>query len=308
MERRARRVVKPSAGRARSRRRSRSSVSAVSDAKTRRRAGRLTACAVIFLMAVFMRLLMPGAFAAVGDAITTAVDYRAALSILGEGISGERAFIDAVGEAVTRAFRGAPSEPDAEADADDTGEAVPAFCESDETHGPDSDTESIKIPDFANAVITTFMDGRESFSYHNIPAGTTFEMPPLGIAHTSPVMGEVVSPFGPSHGGTFNHGVDIAADEGTPLAAFADGEVIAVGESATLGKFVIISHDGAETRYSRISEVTVSAGQAVNMGDTIAKAGSTGDSTVPGLRFELRVGGVAVDPEHYIEWARRYPL
>jgi len=273
----------------------------VSDAKTQRRAGRLIACAVIFLMAVFMRLLFPGAFAVVGDAVTTAVDYRAALSILGEGISGEREFISAVGEAVTRAFRGAQDEPETgEYDADET---VPAFGESYEAIDTWLDLDDEQTPDFANAVIAAFMDGRESFSYHNIPAGTTFEMPPLSIATTLPVMGEVVEPFGPSRGGAFNHGVDISADEGTPVTAFADGEVIADGESAILDNFVIISHNGAETRYYRLGEVTVSTGQAVNMGDTIAKAGDT-----EAVRFELRIGGVAVNPEHYTTWAQREPL
>jgi len=249
---------------------------------------------VIFLVAVITRLLFPGVFAVVGERVTTAVDYRTALAILGEGISGEREFISAVGEAFTYAFRGASSEVSGE-QADAELNAVDTFGAYDYVPGV-AETDEIPQSDLAGAIFTAFRDSMEGFSYFNIPAGTTFDMPILGLAHTAPVEGAVVARFGAVNGGgRFNHGVDIASDEGAQVVAFADGEVIAVGQSAILGSFVIISHDGAETRYARLSETLVTTGQAVKMGETIAHADLD-------MRFELRIDGVAVNPEHYVTW------
>ena len=283
------------------------SVRAGADAKTQRRAGKLTVCAGIFLLAVVTRLLFPGFYAVVGDAITKTVDYRTALAILGEGISGEREFIAAVGEAFTYAFRGAPDESREHEAPGETGSgyyydgAVEAFVD-------DAILIDEQVPqsDFANAVISAFMRSKEGFSYFNLPAGTTFEVPRLGIQHTSPVSGEVTSQFGfytePVHRTeTFNHGVTIAAREGAPVTAFADGIVLAVGENAIIGKFIIIAHDdGAETRYAHLGEALVTTGQTVRMGEKIAQAGATGRTDEPGLRFELRINGYAVNPEYYI--------
>jgi len=250
-------------------------------------------------MSVFARVLFPGFFEIIGNRITTAVDYRTALSILGEGISGERQFISAVGEAFTYAFRGTPGETEV-ADEPEDEDAEPTFGGFIEASGA---LPWGFIPQ--DEIVAAFLETQASFAHISLPAGTTFEMPELALSHASPVPGEVVSRFGfgedPLRGGiSFNHGVIVAADEGTIISAFADGEVIADGESATLGKFIIIAHDGAETRYSHLSEILVYTGQMVYMGDEIAKSGYTGNITGPGLRFELRIGGVAVNPEYYI--------
>ena len=282
-------------------------VRAGADMKTRRRARKLTVCAGIFLLAVVTRLMFPGFYTVVGDRITTVVDYRTALAILGEGISGERQFITAVGEAFTYAFRGAPdeaqeSEEPGEYEPEDN-DAVEAFVDEAVIIGED---EQVPQSDFANAVISAFMQSREGISYFNLPAGTTFEVPRLGISHTSPISGEVTSRFGfvtdPVHRAeTFNHGVTIAAQEGASVTAFADGTVLAVGENAVIGKFIIIAHDdGAETRYAHLSEVLAETGQTVRLGEKIAQVGSTGRTDEPGLRFELRINGYAVNPEYYI--------
>ena len=52
------------------------------------------------------------------------------------------------------------------------------------------------------------------------------------------------------------------------------------------------AHEGGFlTRYANLGEVKVSLGDAVNKGDTIALAGSSGNAAKAKLHFELRHNG-----------------
>lgn len=95
-----------------------------------------------------------------------------------------------------------------------------------------------------------------------------------------------------THGGT-----DIAAPEGTPILAAADGTVVAATYNAGgYGFYVKIMHNGTySTLYGHCSALLVSAGQTVKQGQMIAKVGSTGYSTGPHLHFEVIQNGVRVD-------------
>ncbi|HCO19147.1 MAG TPA: peptidase M23, partial [Tissierellales bacterium] len=53
---------------------------------------------------------------------------------------------------------------------------------------------------------------------------------------------------------------------------------------------------GIVTLYAHNSALVVSEGQSVKRGDTVSKAGSTGNSTGPHLHFEVRKDGAYVDP------------
>ena len=125
----------------------------------------------------------------------------------------------------------------------------------------------------------------------------------LNVSLIRPISGTITSRFGSiSSVRTGAHtGLDIAARKGTPIAAAARGTVIYSGYQGALGYLVKISHgNGVETYYGHCSKLYAQKGQYVNQGDIIAAVGSTGNSTGPHLHLEVRVNGVAYNPQNYV--------
>ena len=97
-------------------------------------------------------------------------------------------------------------------------------------------------------------------------------------------------------------GVDLAAPTGTPIYATADGVVSRANWFSSYGLFISIEHGGdLQTRYAHLSRLAVADGEKVKKGDLIGYVGSTGRSTGPHLHYEVRVGGVAVNPIPYMK-------
>lgn len=106
----------------------------------------------------------------------------------------------------------------------------------------------------------------------------------------------------PTAGGTqFHVGTDFPVPTGTPVKATEAGTVIFAGTHSTGGNRVEIDHgDGVVTGYSHNSELAVSVGETVTQGQTIALAGSTGNSTGPHVHYEIKINDKWVDPEYYL--------
>jgi murein DD-endopeptidase MepM/ murein hydrolase activator NlpD len=110
----------------------------------------------------------------------------------------------------------------------------------------------------------------------------------------------ISSPFG-YRGATRHTGMDIAGRGGDPIYAYKSGLVTFSGWGGPYGNMLKIDHgNGVSTWYAHCSKLLVSAGDTVQMGQTIAKEGTTGNSTGNHLHFELRINGTAINPYGYI--------
>jgi len=123
-------------------------------------------------------------------------------------------------------------------------------------------------------------------------------------------IGRISSPFGirraPTEGASTNHkGIDIAAPLNTPVYAPADGKVITASWRGGYGRAVEIDNgtiDGkrVSSMYAHLNSWSVNNGQIIYKNDIIGYAGSTGNSTGPHLHFEIKEGGIPVNPIKYI--------
>jgi murein DD-endopeptidase MepM/ murein hydrolase activator NlpD len=117
-----------------------------------------------------------------------------------------------------------------------------------------------------------------------------------------PVTGRISSIFGLRR--FFNeqersphNGLDIAADEGTPIKATASGTVIDAGDFFFSGNMIYLDHgQGIISLYAHLSEISVKPGDIVKQGDIIGKVGHTGRVTGPHLHFAVIVNQTLVDP------------
>ena len=127
--------------------------------------------------------------------------------------------------------------------------------------------------------------------------------PALNINLIRPVSGTITSRFGAvsSRRVSKHTGLDIAASTGTKIKAAAGGTVTFSGYKGSFGYMVVINHgNGVETYYAHCSKLYVGVGKQVNQGDVIAAVGNTGYSTGPHLHLEIRVNGVAYNPQNYV--------
>lgn len=109
-----------------------------------------------------------------------------------------------------------------------------------------------------------------------------------------------------SYGRYGHRGIDITTSgaSGRVIVAAASGTVeIAGSVGDSYGQQVLINHgNGVKTRYAHClsGSINVRPGQRVSAGQTIARIGSTGNSTGPHLHFEVIVNGSSVNPMYYV--------
>lgn len=113
---------------------------------------------------------------------------------------------------------------------------------------------------------------------------------------------EISSPFGNrihpiTKDNNFHRGIDIPAPQYTNVLASDDGIVIFSGLQESYGNVVKIKHfDGKITVYAHNTSNIVKEGDIVKQGQSIAKVGSTGNSTGNHVHFEMIVNDKLINP------------
>lgn len=93
-------------------------------------------------------------------------------------------------------------------------------------------------------------------------------------------------------------GLDLAAAEGTPIAAAGDGRVVLAGDLYFAGGTVLLDHGaGLFTQYSHLSRIDVKEGDTVAKGARLGESGHTGRVTGPHLHWGAKLFGARVNPE-----------
>ena len=107
--------------------------------------------------------------------------------------------------------------------------------------------------------------------------------------------------------GKYHGGIDFPCATGSKVVAAQKGVVITVKRlNYSYGYYIMIYHGtdsqgrSVVTLYAHNSSILVSPGDTVKKGETIAKSGSTGNSTGPHCHFEVRLNGSRVNPKNYL--------
>jgi len=101
---------------------------------------------------------------------------------------------------------------------------------------------------------------------------------------------------------SYHEGLDLRGTVGTPVYAPADGVVALAGPLVVRGNAVILRHGwGVCSGYWHLSAVAVQTGQSVKAGELLGYVGNTGLATGAHLHWEIRVRGVPVDPQQWVE-------
>ena len=122
-----------------------------------------------------------------------------------------------------------------------------------------------------------------------------------------PGISKVSSKFGPRKapcaGASTNHGgIDIGAASGTPILAYAGGEVVQNTFHSKAGNYIKIDHgNGVATRYLHmVKKSPLAVGTIVQAGQEVGQVGNTGVGTGAHLHFEIHINGTKVDPLLYV--------
>ena len=111
-----------------------------------------------------------------------------------------------------------------------------------------------------------------------------------------PVKGRLISKYSADR-----NGIDIAANNGTPVKAAASGQVVYAGNGLRgYGNLIIIKHNATYfSAYAHSRKLLVAEGHRDKRGQKIAEVGSTGTNRDK-LHFEIRKNGDSVDPLRYL--------
>ena len=120
---------------------------------------------------------------------------------------------------------------------------------------------------------------------------------------TRPASGKIQQLFGKRRQGQVRwKGIVINSSEGSPVQAVQDGKVLYADWLKGFGLVTIVDHgEGYMTVYGRNQALLKQPGDPVLQGETIGLVGSSGGQSSPGLYFEIRHKGKALNPQSWLK-------
>jgi septal ring factor EnvC (AmiA/AmiB activator) len=102
----------------------------------------------------------------------------------------------------------------------------------------------------------------------------------------------------------YNPGVDLALPRGSEVRTVASGEVLYAGTFKGYDKMVIVDHGGGMcSLYAFLDKILVAQGEAVEKDAVVGLSGLLEGNWGPGVHFELRKDGEAIDPRVWFKAA-----
>lgn len=161
----------------------------------------------------------------------------------------------------------------------------------------DDEMEAMREVDMqANDLLTNYLRTEEENS--KLPVSHRADISNITLA--APATGILIQGFDLARN---HYGIDIQNKKNTIITSVAEGIIIYTGFDPTNGNTMVIQHPGNIISIYKHNEVLLkSVGAKVNMGEAIAKMGSSGQDRMQNahLHFELWYNGFPVNPLDYI--------
>ena len=161
----------------------------------------------------------------------------------------------------------------------------------------DEEMEAMREVDMqANDLLTNYLRTEEENS--KLPVSHRADI--SNIMLSAPATGILIQGFDLARN---HYGIDIQNKKNTIITSVAEGIIIYTGFDPTNGNTIVIQHPGNIVSIYKHNEVLLkSVGARVNMGEAIAKMGSSGQGRMidSHLHFELWYNGFPVNPLDYI--------
>lgn len=128
---------------------------------------------------------------------------------------------------------------------------------------------------------------------------TNFIDPAQG--YTTGQFGDVYTINNDSSNLIYHLGHDFASAEGTVVKSSASGVVRLVDSNEVFGNYVVVDHGyGITTVYKHLLTTMVSKNDVLNVGQEIGTMGATGNVSGVHLHFEVRINGINVNPNIFL--------
>lgn len=179
------------------------------------------------------------------------------------------------------------------------------FSKGDEPAEPEPESAP---PEPSQPALVTAMAQEYTEDGVKLPRNVSLAFYELGLSETAvPVNGTATSGFGyrdsPINGkNEFHLALDIGAEEGTEIGAFAAGTVEYIGTSDEFGNYLKINHENnVSSFYAHCSKLLVHKGDQVACGQTVALVGHTGNATGSHLHLTIEKDNIRLDPAYYVD-------